>query len=102
MSAPVASLVILSQPSCVQCGSTYRALDKRGIPYRSFDVSNEEDLAAGGQEHHDKAKERGYMQAPSASPWRRTERSWTTCQAFARTRSRSRNWPSRQPSPAPS
>lgn len=64
MSAPAASLVILSQPSCVQCGSTYRALDKRGIPYRSYNVSDEADLANGGQEFHDVAKELGYMQAP--------------------------------------
>lgn len=64
MSAPVALLVILSQPSCVQCTSTYRALDKKGIPYASFNVSDEADLAAGGKAFHEEAKALGYMQAP--------------------------------------
>lgn len=64
MPAPATQLIVLSQPSCVQCHSTYRALDKKGIPYVSFNVSDEADLAAGGQAFHDEAKARGYMQAP--------------------------------------
>lgn len=46
MSAPVASLVILSQPSCVQCTSTYRALNKTGIPYASFNLGDPGEAAA--------------------------------------------------------
>lgn len=63
MSAPVASLVILSQPACVQCTSTYRALDKKGIPYDSFNMGDEAEALA-GKAFHEEAKALGYMQAP--------------------------------------
>lgn len=58
------TLTVLSQPACVQCASTYRSLDKKGIPYTSFNLGEPADLAAGGQELHDEAKALGYMQAP--------------------------------------
>lgn len=58
------TLAILTQPTCVQCASTYRSLDKKGIPYISFNLSDPADLAAGGRELHEEAKALGYMQAP--------------------------------------
>ncbi|MET3142512.1 UNVERIFIED_ORG: glutaredoxin-like protein NrdH [Arthrobacter sp. UYEF2] len=63
MSAPVTSLVILSQPSCVQCTSTYRALNKTCIPYASFNLGDPGEAAA-AMAFHEEAQALGYMQAP--------------------------------------
>ncbi|MEH0110593.1 glutaredoxin domain-containing protein [Tersicoccus sp. MR15.9] len=51
------SLTVMSQPSCVQCTATYRALDKKGLPYESIDMTVD-------AEAHALAKSFGYMQAP--------------------------------------
>jgi glutaredoxin-like protein NrdH len=36
------SITVYSKPSCVQCTATYRALDKKGLEYQIFDVSEDE------------------------------------------------------------
>ena len=33
------TITVYSKPRCVQCDSTYRALDKYGVPYTRVDVS---------------------------------------------------------------
>lgn len=48
---------VYSKPACTQCNATYRALDKKGFPYRSIDVSKDE----AAREH---SMSFGYMQAP--------------------------------------
>ena len=48
---------VFSKPACVQCNATYRALDKKGIPYETVDMSQDADAAA-------KVMSLGYMQAP--------------------------------------
>lgn len=54
---PAEPITVYSKPACVQCNSTYRALDKKGIPFVKVDISEDP-----------KALERiralGYMQAP--------------------------------------
>ena len=48
------SITVYSTPSCVQCKATYRALDKKGVPYEVVDVTTEP-LPAGrvaGGVHH--------------------------------------------------
>lgn len=50
-------VTVYTKPACVQCNATYRALDKKGILYRSIDISeNPETL--------EDLKSMGYMQAP--------------------------------------
>lgn len=53
------SLLLLTKPACVQCNSTKRSADKKGLGYESVDISLPE-----GAEWYAKAKELGYMQAP--------------------------------------
>ena len=36
------TISVYSKPSCVQCTATYRALDKQGIEYEVFDLSEDE------------------------------------------------------------
>lgn len=50
-------ITVYSKPACVQCTATYRALDARGVQYRSVDLSVETDAL-------DVVKAMGYMQAP--------------------------------------
>ncbi|UTX35919.1 NrdH-redoxin (plasmid) [Micrococcus luteus] len=50
-----AGVIVYSRPSCVQCTSTTRALDKRGIGYEVRPMT--EDDAA-------RFKAQGHMQAP--------------------------------------
>lgn len=50
-------ITVYTQPSCVQCDATYRALDKAGLDYEVVDLT--EDAAAMAQ-----VKEMGFMQAP--------------------------------------
>ena len=51
------TISVYSKPSCVQCTATYRALDKQGIEYEVFDLSEDEKALQTG-------KELGYLQAP--------------------------------------
>ena len=51
------TLSVYSKPSCVQCTATYRALDKQGIEYEVFDLSEDEKALQ-------TVKELGYLQAP--------------------------------------
>lgn len=48
---------VYSKPACTQCNATYRALDKRGLPYKSIDTSKDD-------EARDLVMNLGYMQAP--------------------------------------
>lgn len=51
------TVTVYTKPACVQCNATYRALDKKGITYRSVDIS--QDPAA-----LERVRSLGYMQAP--------------------------------------
>ncbi len=51
-------ITIYSQPSCVQCTATYKALDKLGLDYDVVDLSTDADAL-------DHVKALGYQQAPS-------------------------------------
>jgi glutaredoxin-like protein NrdH len=50
------TLTVYSNESCVQCNATYRALDKKGIPYT---VEDAQETA-----NNELLKELGHMQAP--------------------------------------
>lgn len=50
-------LLVYTKPSCVQCTTTYRALDSKGIIYDVVDLSTDEAALQ-------TVKELGYMQAP--------------------------------------
>lgn len=50
-------LTVYTKPGCVQCNATYRALDKKGIPYNSVDISIDEAAL-------ERLKALGYAQAP--------------------------------------
>lgn len=50
-------VTVYTKPGCVQCNATYRALDKKGIPYNSVDISKDEDAL-------ERMKSLGFMQAP--------------------------------------
>lgn len=51
------TISVYSKPSCVQCTATYRALDKQGLEYQVFDLSEDEQALQ-------TVKELGYLQAP--------------------------------------
>ncbi|KAB1661648.1 glutaredoxin-like protein NrdH [Pseudoclavibacter sp. CFCC 13796] len=51
------SVTVFSKPGCVQCSTTYRALERRGIAFKTVDITVDD--AA-----HQKVKDLGYMQAP--------------------------------------
>jgi len=51
------AITVYTKPSCVQCNATYRALDSKGIEYRSVDLSTDPNAL-------DVVKAMGYMQAP--------------------------------------
>lgn len=51
------TVTVYTKPACVQCNATYRALDRKGITYRSVDIS--QDPAA-----LERVRSLGYMQAP--------------------------------------
>lgn len=51
------SVTVYTKPACVQCNATYRALDSKGIEYRSVDLSTDPNAL-------DVVKAMGYMQAP--------------------------------------
>lgn len=50
-------VTVYSKPGCVQCNATYRALDKKGIEYKTVDMS--QDLEA-----LEMVKSLNYQQAP--------------------------------------
>ncbi|MCK1801456.1 MULTISPECIES: glutaredoxin-like protein NrdH [unclassified Brevibacterium] len=50
-------ITVYTKPACVQCNATYRALDSKGIEYRSVDLSTDPNAL-------DVVKAMGYMQAP--------------------------------------
>ena len=51
------TITIYSQPSCVQCTATYKALDKLGLDYDVVDLSTDADAL-------DPVQALGYQQAP--------------------------------------
>ena len=51
------TVTVYTKPACVQCNATYRALDSKGIEYRSVDLSTDPNAL-------DVVKAMGYMQAP--------------------------------------
>jgi glutaredoxin-like protein NrdH len=51
-------VTVYTKPGCVQCNATYRALDKKGIPYNSVDISVDEEAFA-------RLKALGVQQAPA-------------------------------------
>ncbi|GAA4282813.1 redoxin NrdH [Brevibacterium daeguense] len=50
-------ITVYTKPACVQCNATYRALDARGIEYRSVDLTEDPNAL-------DVVKAMGYLQAP--------------------------------------
>lgn len=50
-------VTVYTKPACVQCNATYRALDKKGISYKSVDITQDENALA-------ELKALGYQQAP--------------------------------------
>lgn len=50
-------ITVYTQPACVQCTATHRALDKAGLEYESVDLTT--DVGA-----LDRVKELGFLQAP--------------------------------------
>lgn len=50
-------ITVYAKPNCVQCNATYRALDAKGLPYRSVDLT-------GDDEAMNLVKAMGYQQAP--------------------------------------
>lgn len=51
------SVVVYSKPACIQCDSTYRALDKKGIEYTVVDITQDEEAL-------EMVRSLGYLQAP--------------------------------------
>ncbi|MBB4735128.1 glutaredoxin-like protein NrdH [Micrococcus cohnii] len=51
------TVTVYTKPACVQCNATYRALDKRGIAYKSVDMSQDPEAL-------ERVRALGYMQAP--------------------------------------
>lgn len=51
------TVTVYSKPNCVQCGATYRLLDREGIPYEVVDVSKD-------PEAMEYVTSLGHMQAP--------------------------------------
>lgn len=51
------SVTVYTKPACVQCNATYRALDKRGIAYKTVDLSQDPQAL-------EQVRAMGYMQAP--------------------------------------
>jgi len=51
-------ITVYTKPGCVQCNATYRALDKKGIAYRSLDISEDPEAL-------ERLKALGAQQAPA-------------------------------------
>lgn len=56
----MSTITVYSQPSCVQCTATYRALDQNDLDYEIVDLSSD-DAAV------EIVKALGYLQAPWSS-----------------------------------
>lgn len=50
-------VLVYSQPACVQCNATYKALDKKGVNYKSVDLTEDDEAL-------EYTRSLGYMQAP--------------------------------------
>lgn len=53
----MSSVTVYTKPGCVQCNATYRALDKKGIPYEKVDISEDPNAL-------ERIRALGYLQAP--------------------------------------
>lgn len=51
------TVTVYTKPACVQCNATYRALEKKGVSYRSVDITQDAEAL-------ERIKAMGYMQAP--------------------------------------
>lgn len=51
------AVTVSSKLACVQCGATYRALDKNGIPYDVVDLTQDD-------EARELVRSLGYLQVP--------------------------------------
>lgn len=51
------TVTVYTKPACQACNATYRALDKKGIPYESFDISQDAEAL-------ERLKALGFQQAP--------------------------------------
>lgn len=51
------AVTVYSKPNCVQCTATYRALDKAGVTYQIFDLTQNPEAMT-------KLLAHGYQQAP--------------------------------------
>ncbi|PQZ93636.1 NrdH-redoxin [Arthrobacter sp. MYb227] len=51
------TVTVYTKPACVQCNATYRALDKKGIVYKSVDISKDPEAL-------ERVLAMGYQQAP--------------------------------------
>lgn len=50
-------VTVYTKPACVQCNATFRALEKKGIPFKVVDMSTDPDAL-------EAVRARGFMQAP--------------------------------------
>ncbi|MFK0009920.1 glutaredoxin-like protein NrdH [Paenarthrobacter sp. NPDC090520] len=50
-------VTVYTKPACVQCNATYRALEKKGVSYRSVDITQDAEAL-------ERLKAMGYLQAP--------------------------------------
>ncbi|MBD2766228.1 glutaredoxin-like protein NrdH [Kocuria sp. cx-455] len=50
-------VIVYSKPSCVQCNATYRAMNKKGVPYTVVDVTQD-------QTAYQHIVDLGYQQVP--------------------------------------
>jgi len=57
MATATATITVYTKPACVQCNATFRALDAKGLDYKTVDLSTDEDAL-------EAVKALGYMQAP--------------------------------------
>lgn len=51
------TVTVYTKPACVQCNATYRALDKKGIAYKTVDMSLDPEAL-------EQVRSLGFMQAP--------------------------------------
>ncbi|WP_026530710.1 glutaredoxin-like protein NrdH [Haematomicrobium sanguinis] len=51
------AVTVYTKPACVQCNATYRALDRKGIEYKTVDLSQDAEAL-------ERVRELGYAQAP--------------------------------------
>lgn len=51
------TVTVYTKPACVQCNATYRALDKKGIAYKTVDISQDPEAL-------EQVRSLGFMQAP--------------------------------------